>query len=72
MWGEYQKRGLLDTGTLWESYRHGAVIEILRRIETTTGTVFLARGRDSGVTRRLTYEHLAREYRPYANRQGLV
>lgn len=72
MWGEYQKRGLLDSGTLWESYRHGGVIEILRRIETSTSTVFLARGLDSGITRRLTYEHLEREYRPCAGNGGLL
>jgi hypothetical protein len=64
VWGEYSKRGLLDAGTLWESHRHGNVIEILRRIETSAGTVFLARGRDTGIIRRLTYEHLEREYRP--------
>ncbi len=64
MWGEYRRRGLLEAGRLWESYRHGGVIEILRRIDTSSGIVFLARGVDSGVTRRLTYEHLEREYRP--------
>jgi hypothetical protein len=64
VWGEYRKRGLLEAGKRWESHRHGGVIEILRRIETSAGTVFVARGVDSGVTRRLTYEHLEREYRP--------
>jgi hypothetical protein len=64
VWGEYRKRGLLEAGKRWQSHRHGGVIEILRRIETSSGTVFVARGVDSGVTRRLTYEHLEREYRP--------
>ena len=72
MWGDYQKRGLLDIGALWQNYRHGGVIEILRRIETSTSTVFLARGLDSGVTRRLTYEHLEREYRPYAGNRAVM
>jgi hypothetical protein len=64
VWGEYQQRGLLDAGRLWENYRHGGVIEILRRIDAPAGTVFVARGLESGITRRLTYEHLEREYRP--------
>ena len=72
VWGEYQKRGVLEAGTLWEGYRNGGVIEILRRIETSAGTVFLARGLDSGITRRLTYEHLEREYRPYRRNQGFM
>jgi hypothetical protein len=46
------------------------VTEILRRIDTSKGTV--VRGLDSGVTRRLTYEHLEREYRPYRRNQGVM
>jgi hypothetical protein len=65
VWNEYRKRGLLDAGTLWEGYRDGGVIEILRRIDAPTGTVFLVRGVYTGITRRLAYEHLEREYRPH-------
>lgn len=72
MWGEYEKRGLLDAGALWESYRDSGVIEILRRIDTSAGTVFVARGLDSGVTRRLAYEHLERTYRPYRRNQSFM
>jgi hypothetical protein len=70
VWGEYKQRGVLDAGRLWESHRHGGVTEILRRIDTSKGTV--VRGLDSGVTRRLTCEHLEREYRPYRRNQGVM
>jgi hypothetical protein len=72
VWGEYKQRGVLDAGRLWESHRHGGVTEILRRIDTSKGTVFLCAGSTAASPGGLTYEHLEREYRPYRRNQGVM
>jgi hypothetical protein len=61
---ERRNRGRIEAGALRERSRRRGVIEILRVIEGEDGITFLARGFETGITRRLAYGTLIRECRP--------
>jgi hypothetical protein len=65
IWAERRSRGRFEAGAQWKRYRRGGVIEILRVIDGENGMTFVARGLETGITRRLAYGTLVREYRPH-------